>query len=186
MSNESKKPGGWWKTIPGALTAVAGIITAITGFIVALNQIGVFDDNAEPDFSKSQINEQTKIEVNNTYSTNIDKPKWLSENEIRGLGVGESASHYYTFIAGPGVLKVTADAKNGFNGIANALGVILMNMDAKELLNIHMGNTKIDKRIVERVRLHKQQQIIMRILLDEVTIDYMVRIEGNIDIKSKK
>jgi hypothetical protein len=41
--NEEPKSGGWWRTVPGMLTATAGIITAVTGLIVALHQTGIFD-----------------------------------------------------------------------------------------------------------------------------------------------
>ena len=60
----------------------------------------------------------------------------------------------------------------------NALGVVLMDMDANELLKVKVGRTTIDKRVVKRVKITRPQQIIMRVLLDKRTIDYMVRIEG--------
>ncbi len=41
--NEEPQSGGWWRTVPGMLTAAAGIITAVAGLIVALHQAGVFD-----------------------------------------------------------------------------------------------------------------------------------------------
>ncbi len=41
--NERTQSKGWWKTVPGILTATAGIITAVTGLIVALYQAGIFD-----------------------------------------------------------------------------------------------------------------------------------------------
>ena len=41
--NEEPQSGGWWRTVPGMLTATAGIITAVTGLIVALHQAGIFN-----------------------------------------------------------------------------------------------------------------------------------------------
>jgi len=111
-------------------------------------------------------------------STNIDEPQWLSTNEIRGEGVGEQVSYYYSFMAEPGTVKVIADGKNEWGGVSNALAVVLMDMDANELLEVGLGNTTIDKRVVKRVKITQPQQIIMRVLLDKLTIDYMVRIEG--------
>jgi hypothetical protein len=121
------------------------------------------------------------IQTTDVPSTNIDKPTLLTSNEIRGYGVGEDVSYYYTFNAGPGMVKVTVDGKNKPGGLTNAVGVEISDLDAKELLSIHMGNTTIDKRKVERFQLGRRQQVIMRILLDELTLDYMVRIEGPID-----
>jgi hypothetical protein len=114
-------------------------------------------------------------------STNIDKPTLLTSNEIRGNGVGEDISYNYTFNAGPGTVKVTVDGKNKPGGLTNAVGVEISDLDAKRLLYIGMGNTTIDKRKVERFQLGRRQQLIMRILLDELSLDYMVRLEGPID-----
>jgi len=167
------------------------VIIAVVSFGLYKNS-QFFQQQDTPEIANSEIsltsgpirdnNQQTKIDTNDIPSTNIDEPKWLSSNEIRGEGTGEHVSHYYTFIAEPGTVKVTADAKNGFGGIANALGVVLMDMDANKLLELNLGNTKIDKRVVERIKINRQQQIIMRILLDKVTIDYMVRVEGAVNI----
>lgn len=121
------------------------------------------------------------IQTTDVPSTNIDKPTLLTSNEIRGNGVGEDISYYYTFNAGPGTVKVTVDGKNKPGGLTNAVGVEISDLDAKRLLYIHMGNTTIDKRKVERFQLGRRQQVIMRILLDELTLDYMVRLEGPID-----
>jgi|SRR5579871_1956817 len=43
--SESK---GWWRTLPGLLTAAAGIITALTGLLVAVHQTGFFDRSPQP------------------------------------------------------------------------------------------------------------------------------------------
>lgn len=37
-----EKPGSWWQTVPGVLTAIAGIIGAVSGLVVALHQAGLF------------------------------------------------------------------------------------------------------------------------------------------------
>ncbi|MGV7229453.1 MAG: SUMF1/EgtB/PvdO family nonheme iron enzyme [Nitrospirales bacterium] len=124
------------------------------------------------------------VPANNSPSTDIDKPQWLSSNEIRGEGVGEDISYYYTFMAEPGTVKVIADGKNGFGGVSNALRVVLMDLDANELLKVSVGNTKIDKRVVERVKITRPQQILMRVLLDKVTIDYKVRVEGAVNLEA--
>jgi hypothetical protein len=114
--------------------------------------------------------------------TDRDKPTWLPSNEIRGIGVGERISYYYTFNAGPGIVKVTIDGKNKRPGYANAIGVELSDLDAKRLLYIQTGNTHgADKRVVERVQVGRRQQIIMHVLLDKATIDYMIRLEGAVD-----
>ena len=54
------------------------------------------------------------VPANDSPSTNIDKPTWLSSNEIRGEGVGEDVSYYYTFMAEPGDRKNNCRWKNSY------------------------------------------------------------------------
>jgi hypothetical protein len=112
-------------------------------------------------------------------STNRDKPTWLRTNEIRGAGVRETISYWYTFNAGPGEVKVTLDG-NAKGGPGPRIEI--SDLDAKKLLN--MGTRRpmgIEKRAVERFQLGRRQQVVLRVLLDEHTTYYMVRLEGAID-----
>jgi hypothetical protein len=45
--NEAPKPGSWWHTLPGTITAVATLLTAITGLLVGLSQLGFFKSNED-------------------------------------------------------------------------------------------------------------------------------------------
>lgn len=54
MADEGK-PGSWWHTLPGVLTAVAGIIGAVSGLLIALNQIGFFEAAKEPQPKKAEV-----------------------------------------------------------------------------------------------------------------------------------
>ena len=80
-------------------------------------------------------------------------------------------------------MKVTIEGKNRGAGFANAVGVELSDLDAKPILRIQTGNTTDTKRVVERVQVGRRQQLIVRLLLDPATIDYMVRIEGAVDFR---
>lgn len=42
MGQPQQVGGGFWRTLPGALTAAAGFITALTGLVLAAQQIGIF------------------------------------------------------------------------------------------------------------------------------------------------
>jgi hypothetical protein len=119
-------------------------------------------------------------------STNIDQPTPLTSNEIRGNGVGEDISYYYTFNAGPGTVKVTVGGKTKAGFLASAPGdlsdaVEISDLDGKRLFYLEMALTAIDNRKVERFQLGRRQQVIMRISLSKNTLDYMVRVEGQID-----
>jgi len=126
--------------------------------------------------------EAPMVTANGSPSTDIDNPTWLSSNAIRGEGVGEHISYYYTFMADPGTVTVIADGKNKSGGSTNALGVVLMDLEANELLEVRLGNTRVDKRVVERVKITRPQQILMRILVNKRTIDYKVRVEGAVNL----
>jgi hypothetical protein len=120
-------------------------------------------------------------------TTDIDKPTPLTSNEIRGKGVGEDISYYYTFNAGPGEVKVTIDGKNkggllsrDFGDLPD-LGVEILDLDVKRLFYVDRALSKLGERKVESFQLRRRQQVIMRILLGKHTLDYMVRVEGPID-----
>jgi hypothetical protein len=84
-------------------------------------------------------------------------------------------------------VKVTVDGKNkphSYRG--HAIDVEISDLDAKTLLQINLGNTQIDKRKVERFQLGRRQQVILRILLVESTLDYMVRLEGAGDFNAQR
>jgi hypothetical protein len=114
-------------------------------------------------------------------STDRDRPTRLAAGEIRGRGVGEQISYYYTLDAGPGTVQVTADGQNKPSGFANAVGVEVSTLDAVPLLEFGLGNTTLEKRVVKRFDLGRRQPVIVRVLLDAATIGYLVRIEGAVD-----
>ncbi len=59
-----------------------------------------------------------------------------------------------------------------------------MDLDANELLKVSVSQTWTDKRVVKRVKIHKPQQILMRVLLSEFTQDYKVRLEGPVNLET--
>ena len=62
--SEEPKSKGWWKTVPGILTAFATFLTAITGLIVVINDVGgkaeesalVIEPNTEEEISSPECN----------------------------------------------------------------------------------------------------------------------------------
>jgi len=51
----------------------------------------------------------------------------------------------------------------------------------RRLLRINLGYTQLGQRQVESFQLRRQQQVILRIFLFQNTLDYAVRLEGQID-----
>jgi hypothetical protein len=119
--------------------------------------------------------------------TDIDKPRPLTSKEIRGDGVGEEISYYYTFNAGPGPMKVTVGGKIEPGLVSRRVGdlpdlaVEILDMDRKRLFYVLADLSAIGERKVELLRFGRRQQVIMRILLGRHTLDYMVGLEGEID-----
>ena len=184
---------GWWQTLPGILMASAAFLAALAALVAALNQARTPKTDLTPTPQAGQSTQRPGLGAQggqpaNTApavaaSTDRDKPTRLISNEIRGLGVGEDISYYYAFNAGPGTVTAIVDGKNRYASFgANAIEIELSDLDAEPLLSISLGNTTKDERKVERVQLGRQQQVIMRVLLDKRTIDYMVRLEGAVDL----
>ena len=185
---------GRWQTLPGILLASGFFLAGLAALVVALNQVRTPKVDLTQTGQPGEItptsgtgaahpDRPTNTAPTGVPSTDRDKPTWLTSNEIRGLGVGEQISYYYTFNAGPGTIRAIVDGKNRREGKANAIGIELSDIDAKPLLSIHVGYTTLGKREVERVQLGRQQQVILRVLLDEATVDYMVRVEGAVDFR---
>jgi hypothetical protein len=176
----SKEPALWTRKRLIIVTAIGAtvilLLLAITGLLTRPHPFRKAADTA--DYQKAAENTDVP-------STNIDKPTLLTSNEIRGNGVGEKISYYYTFNAGPGEVKVTVDGKNK-NVVGSAIAVEISDLDAKRLLYINLGNTTVGKRKVERSQLGRRQQVILRILLGEGSLDYMVRLEGAGDFNAQR
>ena len=183
---------GRWQTLPGLLMAAAALVAALAAVVAVLKLLPPSKADPSPTPPPHQITGTTgSLEARRDQPTNAastvapstdrDKPTWLTSNEIRGRGIGEHISYYYAFSAGPGTIRATIDGKNKWAGLANAIAIELSDIDAKPLLDISLGYTTDDKREVGRVELGRQQQVIMRVRLDEATIDYMVRLEGAVD-----
>lgn len=81
MSKEQQQPQGFWRTIPGVLTAVATIITAVTGLLIAFGQLGLFeqDDDGAP------IGGQPE-----TLTPQVDDHPDITADPISGIWSGEA------------------------------------------------------------------------------------------------
>jgi hypothetical protein len=170
--NQKRVLKGWWQTLPGVATAVA-LLVALAALVATLNQ-------ASP--SRTDITPTPQVSVV-APSRDRDKPTWLTSNEIRDRGVGERVSYYYAFNGGPGTIKVTVDGKSRNLLFVSPISIELSDMDARPILDVHLVASRVDQRVVDRVELHRQEQVILRVLLHQATIDYMVRLDGAVDFR---
>ena len=103
-------------------------------------------------------------------STDIDNPTVVTQSVVQGKHPGnteEDVVYYYTFTAGPGVLKVTTDQKSvGIIGNPNLIWELTDgNFNAIESDDLY-GVTTLDRKVKE-IKLTKKQKVILRVELDE-------------------
>lgn len=113
-------------------------------------------------------------------STDIDAPTPLTTKSIAGLGIKKRVSYFYGLAADAGTVTVTGTGKNAPSGMANALGVSVLTLGADRLCLISLGNINSDKTDNAACRVDKPQSLVLRIDLDEETIDFKVELDGPI------
>ncbi len=115
-------------------------------------------------------------------STDIDSPTPLPAKEIKGVGIKQKLTYYYTLNAGAGTIKLTATAKNSPSGATQALAFGLQDLKANKLCSESHGNTNADKTLTINCQVEKAQPLILRLDLSEETIDYAVSLEGPVNL----
>ena len=86
--------GGFWKTIPGVLTAAAAAISAVTGLVVALNQTGVFESRKAPPVEAAAVSGAWRAQV--TYSWGATHAERFAFQTDKGRLTGT-----ITYLGGP-------------------------------------------------------------------------------------
>ena len=114
-------------------------------------------------------------------STDIDEPTRLKTNRVKGKGSRAPVSYYYAFNAGPGTLTLTADGKNGWAAVTNALTAALYTLRSERLCQVALGNTTLDKRGTVECHVDKRQPVILRLDLSAETLDFAARFDGPYD-----
>jgi len=115
-------------------------------------------------------------------STDLDSPTPLPSKDIKGVGIKQKLTYYYTLNAGAGTIKLTATAKNSPSGATQALAFGLQDLKANKLCSESHGNTNADKTITINCQVEKAQPLILRLDLSEETIDYAVSLEGPVNL----
>lgn len=115
-------------------------------------------------------------------STDLDEPTALPSRQIKGVGLKQAVTYYYTFNAGAGTIKLEATAKNAPSGAAQALLFGLYDKKANRLCYDSHGNTTTDKTITINCTVDKAQPLILRLDLGSETIDYAVSLDGPVEL----
>lgn len=102
-------------------------------------------------------------------STDPDNPTVLTKGEVQWnlSGKGKTVVYYYTFTAGPGVLKITADQKSGgITGMQN-LTWELTDANFNSLSSEDLYGVTTLERKVKEVKLTKKQQVILKVTVTD-------------------
>jgi len=121
-------------------------------------------------------------------SADPDNPTIVTQSVVQwnNPGIGETAVFYYTFTAGPGVLKVTTDQKS--NGItANPkLSWQLMDANFKELESEDFYQVTTSERKVKDIKLTRKQKVILKVKVDEEVVNFKFQFAGAVNFTSVK
>jgi len=114
-----------------------------------------------------------------SFSTDRDHPTRLRSGEVRGTGPGreEHVRYYFSFLGGPGEVKVTFDftASIGYSRHATAT---LFNQDFEKIDGLYIAlNPGETERKVKRIQVSQQQTMIVELYLSG-TGGFLLRFEG--------
>ena len=181
--SEETKPGGWWHTLPGVLTAVAGMLTAITGLIVAFSQAGFFKGRgdevagasgsvmetpadaslANASLPASRITAKSSgfrigtIKTQLAAPHTIDAPMPVAMGTTYRFGLDENEATYLRF-ASPGQVKIILDMQLPQNEHSNLQSrLLLLDEDGATVGNpvINFNEIDVGHRIVTTVTVRR-------------------------------
>lgn len=114
-------------------------------------------------------------------STDRDNPTMLTSNEIKDEGVGKSVEYYYGFTAGPGEVTITVDLKA--RSYSTAVRFELLDAESNQILahNMNAATTTGGERVVKKTRVREKQSVVLKLVLDSNTGEYMVRLGGAVE-----
>ena len=81
--------GGFWRTIPGILTATAGVVSAVAGLVIALSQAGVIGGRGAAEGGSP---EEPSAAIDGSWSAQVEYP-WASHAESFVFRVEEGTVH---------------------------------------------------------------------------------------------
>lgn len=116
-------------------------------------------------------------------SSDIDAPTRLSGARLRDRGNGQPSSHFCSFNAGPGRLRLVADGRNSPAASTEALRVGLYTWRSERICWLALGNTTLEKRVTEDCQFERREPVILRIDTSAETLDWRVRFEGPHDFE---
>lgn len=110
-----------------------------------------------------------------------DKATPILSREISGKTEDNAKDYFYTFVAGPGEVEVTANLKSASYA---AMNVDLFDRDANSLGSVAITTLGNNERGVERIKLQRRQTVILGIHTDSTGIagNFQVRLNGAVQL----
>lgn len=114
-------------------------------------------------------------------SPHKDKATPILSREISGKTEENAKDHFYTFVAGPGEVEVTANLKSASYA---AMNVDLFDRDANSLASVAITTLGKNERSVGRIKLQRRQTVILGIHTDSTGIagNFQVRLNGAVQL----
>lgn len=116
-------------------------------------------------------------------STNADSPTLLKQSVVQWnvSGKGKNVVYYYTFTAGPGVLKITADqTSGGITGMEN-LSWELMDANFNAIESDDMFGVTTTERKVTEIKLTKKQKVILKVKVTDDVKNFKFQFAGAVN-----
>jgi hypothetical protein len=118
-------------------------------------------------------------------STDPDSPTVLTQNVIQGNNLGDhTISYYYTFTAGAGIIKITADAKA--DAYSSNLGWNLKDSNFNDLGSEYFSTGVEGERKVKEIKLDKNQKVIFKVEVPTNLASFKIQFAGAVDFVNAK
>lgn len=89
---------------------------------------------------------------------------------------GREAVNYYTFTAGPGMVRVTSDVKGGDNTVS--MGWKILDLNAKILAFDNSAADSSGSRNVEEFQLDKKQKVVLKVVTETGVVSFKFQLSG--------
>jgi hypothetical protein len=119
-------------------------------------------------------------------SEDLDNPTPVTSNIVSGEGDGKATTYYYSFMAGPGDVKLTVDGKT--DKYSSPLRVKLSDEDGKDLLDVYVVANNPSKREVGQRRFVRSQKVIMSVSMNDDAqvklLSFKIKLDGAVALET--
>lgn len=121
--------------------------------------------------------------LSSAQSGDVDNPTPLSSKELKGSLGDEDKEQYYSFVAGPGKVTVTADIKAS-EGVTS-MTLNFSTEKSADVLVMPLASHRGSKREVSSFSLSKRQTVVMKLAsTGSYNGSYLIRLDGAVNFES--